>query len=154
MGVAPNHPSHGFGDWETTFDFLCGGTWGTTSLLTCTCCCSMSCRCRVSCRWMFRDMSSGCPQIFCPQGSLQREGSDGHTIADCCGNPCSRSAKKHVFRSRIAHQVCGLWNDWSAWLIESIVTVSACNMNDSPMRSDDRIWPCCAMLRWCCHFLR
>jgi hypothetical protein len=42
----------------------------------------------------------------------------------------------------------------SAWLIESIVTVSACNMNDSPMRSDDRIWPCCAMLRWCCHFLR
>lgn len=34
-------------------------------------------------------LHASCPQIFCPQGSLQREGSDGHTIADCCGNPCS-----------------------------------------------------------------
>eukprot|EP00435_Cladocopium_sp_Y103_P056436 s161_g19.t1 len=32
---------------------------------------------------------ASCPQIFCPKGSPQREGSDGHTIADCCGSPCS-----------------------------------------------------------------
>lgn len=34
-------------------------------------------------------LNASCPQIFCPQGSLQRAGSNGHTIADCCGSPCS-----------------------------------------------------------------
>ena len=139
------------------------------SLLTCTCCCSISCRCGSACRLAVECFAT-CLQVArrsSVRRALFRERAPMDTplqtaaavlVAARPKNPlslktCSSSAwnipyvpcmvsvylqNLVIFRARL-----GKYSAYSAYghdhhnLIESIVTLSACNMNESLMQRDD-----------------